>query len=76
MINIHNFNQAYQHYQLGLITYRPLQDQASVMLGLCSNSHPVIVNSLEITDNDIHWLLQQDEASLDYSDYLGEDMFC
>ena len=71
MITTHNFNEAYQQYQSGVIPYRLLQEQAIVMLGLCSNPHPTIANSLAITNDDIHWLLKQDEATFSYSDYLG-----
>jgi hypothetical protein len=71
MITIHNFNEAYQQYQNGLISYRLLQDQAVVMLGLCSNPSPSVVNSLDITNANINWLLQQPEVALDYSDLLG-----
>ncbi len=71
MITTHNFNEAYQQHQHGLIPYRLLQDQAAVMLGLCSNSPPNVVNSLDITDSHINRLLQQPETALDYSDLLG-----
>jgi len=75
MITIHNFNEAHQHYQSGLIPYRLLQDQATVMLGLCSNPYPTVANSLEITADDIHWLLQQEESAFAYSDYLGGKVY-
>jgi hypothetical protein len=71
MITIHNFNEAYQQYQHGLIPYRLLQDQAAVMLGLCSNPSPNVANSLDINDSHINWLLQQEESAFDYSDLLG-----
>lgn len=71
MITSHNFNEAYQQCQLRLIPYRLIQEQAVVMLGLCSNSQQAIVDSLEITDANINWLLQQQEAVFDYSEYLG-----
>ena len=75
MITTHNFNEAHQQYQSGVIPYRLLQEQAVVMLGLCSNPHPAVANSLAITDIDINWLLQQDEATFAYSDYLGGDVY-
>ena len=75
MITIHNFNDAYQHYQSRLIPYRLLQDQAAVMLGLCSNPHPTVANALDITDDDIHWLLLQQEAAFAYSDFLGGNVY-
>ena len=75
MITSNNFNEAYQQYQSGVIPYRLLQEQAIVMLGLCSNPHLTVTNSLGITDNNINWLLQQDEAAFDYSDYLGGNVY-
>jgi len=75
MITIHNFNEAHQQYQDGLIPYRLIQDQAAVMLGICSKPPQTVVNSLDITDNDIHWLLQQGEASVDYADFLGGNVY-
>ena len=75
MITSHNFNEAYQQYQSGLIDYRLLQEQAAVMVGICSNLHPPISNSLEITDEGIHWLLKQDEAGFAYADYLGGNFY-
>lgn len=75
MITIHNFNEANQQYQQGLIIYRLLQDQAAVMLGLCSNPHPTVANSLDISDDDIHWLLKQDEVAFAYLDYLGGNVY-
>ena len=71
MITIHNLNEAFQQYQSGVIPYRLLQEQAIVILGICSNSHPSVVNALDINDNNINWLLQQDESALSYADYLG-----
>lgn len=75
MIEIDNFNEAHQQFQSGLIPYRLLQDQAAVMLGICNNSHPTIANALDITNDDINWLLVQEEASFSYSDYLGGNVY-
>lgn len=75
MIILDNFNQAYQQHKIGLITFRLLQDQAAVMIGLCANPHPERSAALAITDPDIQWLLQQPETSLDYSNLLGGDVF-
>jgi hypothetical protein len=41
------------------------------MIGIRNNPHPLVADAFDITDNDINWLLQQAEASFDYSDYLG-----
>ena len=75
MITTHNFNEAFQQYQSDVIPYHLLQEQAAVMLGLCSNPHSTVVNSLDITHDHIHWLLQQEEATFGYSDYLGGDVY-
>lgn len=75
MITIHNFNEAYQQHQSSVIPYRLLQDQAAVMLGICSNPHPTVANALDITNDDINWLLQQDEAAFDYADFLGGNVY-
>ncbi|HPV45216.1 MAG TPA: hypothetical protein PK056_06850 [Methylotenera sp.] len=75
MITIHNFNEAFQQYQSGVIPYRLLQDQALVMLGICSNQHQTVANALDITDDDISWLLQQDETTYQYSEYLGGNVY-
>ncbi len=75
MITIHNFNEAHQHFQSCVIPYRLLQDQAAVMLGICSNPHPTIANALDITNEDINWLLNQVEAAFEYSEYLGGNVY-
>ncbi len=75
MITIHSFNEAHQQYQSSVIPYRLLQDQAAVMLGTCSNPHPAVANTLDITDDDINWLLQQEESAFSYSEYLGGNVF-
>lgn len=71
MICIHNFTEANQFYKKNLISYRLLQDQATVMMGIYANSHINIINALDISDHNIDWLLQQEEASTDYSYLLG-----
>lgn len=75
MITVLNFNEAHQQHQSGVIPYRLLQDQAAVMLGICRNPHQAVSNALEITDSDIHWLLQQNEASVNYADFLGGNVY-
>lgn len=75
MIEIHNFNEAHQQYQSGTLPYRLLQDQAAIMLGICSNPHPAVLNALDITDDDINWLLQQEESAFSYSEYLGGNVY-
>jgi hypothetical protein len=71
MISLHHFNEAHRHYQDGLIPFRLLQDQAAVMIGICRIPHPGVINALDISESDIQWLLQQEEAGEDYSDFLG-----
>jgi hypothetical protein len=75
MIETHNFNESHQQFQSGVIPYRLLQDQAAVMLGICSNPHPTIANALDITNDDINWLLVQEESTFSYSDYLGGNVY-
>ena len=50
MLCIHNFNQAHQQYQDGCIPFRLLQDQAAVMIGICSNPHSGVAHAMEITE--------------------------
>jgi hypothetical protein len=71
MIKIHHFNEACQYYTQHKISFRLVQDQAAVMLGLCQNPHTSVSNPLEVTQADIDWLMQQPEAMQDYADYLG-----
>ena len=71
MIVMHNFNEAYQMYRQGRIPFRLIQDQAAVLIGLCQAKHPGVADALAITPADNDWLLQQPEAAMDYSDYLG-----
>lgn len=71
MIKIHHFNEACQHFKQNKISFRLLQDQAAVILGLCQNPHSLVSNAIEITQADIDWLMQQPEAMQDYGDYLG-----
>ena len=75
MVTIHSFNEAHHLYQSGVTPYRLLQDQTAVMLGICSKPHPSVVNSLDITVDDIHWLLLQEESAYAYSDYLGGNAY-
>jgi hypothetical protein len=75
MIKLHNFNQAFQHYQQQKIPFRLLQDQAAVMIGVCQNPYASISNPLEITQADIDWLLQQAEAIQDYAEFLGGSVY-
>ncbi len=75
MITSHNLNETYQQYQFNLIPYRLLQEQAFVMLSLCSNPSSQLDAPLAISDEEINWLLQQPEAAFDYSDYLGGDAY-
>ena len=75
MITIHRFTDAYRSWQLMQIPLRLVQDQAAVLLNTCRNTHRPISDALEITDADIRWLLQQQEASQDYADLLGGNVY-
>lgn len=74
MVSIKNFNEAYQQFQVGQTPYRLLQDQAAVMIAVCSNPGPVVTHAMEVTDSNIEWLLQQQEAGIGYLDLLGGDV--
>jgi hypothetical protein len=71
MIKLHNFNEAFRYYQQHQITFRLLQDQAAVLIGLFQNSYLSISNPAEITQADIDWLLQQVDAIQSYDALLG-----
>ena len=71
MIEIHSFSDAHQLYQQQKISFRLLQDQAFIILGICQNNPSSATNPLEITQTDIDWLMQQPEATFDYNQYLG-----
>lgn len=74
MIKIQSFNEAHQHYQQHRISFRLLQDQAFILLGICQHQNSSITHPLEITEQVIAWLMQQPEATQAYSDYLGGDV--
>lgn len=71
MITLHHFNSVYQHYIQQKITFRLLQDQAALLLGLCESQYVSVNNSHEITQSDIDWLLQQPETTQNYDYLLG-----
>lgn len=71
MIVLHHFQEAHQLYRQGRIPYRLLQDQASVLIGICQAKHPSIPDPLTITQEDIGWLLRQPETAMDYSEHFG-----
>lgn len=75
MITIQRFIDAYRSHREGRHPLRLLQDQAAVLIGLCLNTYRPIVDALEVTDADIAWLLQQQEASQDYADLLGGNVY-
>ncbi|MDP3005301.1 hypothetical protein [Methylotenera sp.] len=75
MIKSHHFNDAYQQYNQQKITFRLLQDQAAVLIGLCETSYPSVRHPLKITHTDIDWLLHQPEATQNYSNFLGGNVF-
>lgn len=71
MIVLHHFQEAHGLYRQGRIPYRLLQDQASVLIGLCKAKHQGVADPLAITQQHIDWLLRQPEAGEDYADFLG-----
>lgn len=71
MIVMHHFKEAHELYRQERIPFRLLQDQAAVLIGICQAKHPAISDALDITPQHVDWLLQQPEAVMDYSDYLG-----
>ena len=75
MIKIHHFNEAYQQYKQHKLSFRLLQDQATVMIGLSENTHSSVSNPLDITQADIDWLLQQDESTQSYDALLGGNVY-
>jgi hypothetical protein len=75
MIKIHSFNEAYQQHKQHKISFRLLQDQAFIILGICQYQNLLITNPLEITESNIDWLMQQPEATQDYNEYLGGYVF-
>lgn len=75
MIKMHHFNEAYQYFQQQKISFRVLQDQAFVMMGVCDSPHLSIANPIEITKCDIDWLLQQEETSQSYDALLGGNIY-
>lgn len=74
MITINHFSDAHQQYQQHKISFRLLQDQAFIILGICQHNISSDTTPLEITQSDIDWLMQQPEATQAYSDYLGGDV--
>lgn len=75
MITIHNFNDAYQLYQLGRIAYRILQEQTVTLIGICATPPPEITSGLSITNLHIQWINQQPESDMSYMDMFGGDMY-
>lgn len=75
MICIQHFNQAYGLYLAKKISFRLLQDQAAVMIGLCDDLHAGVASALEVTETHIQWLKQRQEANWEYNEYLGGEVF-
>ena len=71
MIKIHHFNEACQLYRQHQISFRILQEQAFVLLGLCQNPHLKVNAPLDITQADIDSLKQEPAAIHAYDDFLG-----
>jgi hypothetical protein len=75
MIVLHSFNEAHQLFQQKRIPFRLLQDQAAVLLSYCQQTYRPIDNALEVTDDDIAWVLRQPESGMRYVDVLGGNVY-
>ena len=75
MTEIQCFSEAYRHYQDNKLSFRLLQDQAVVMIGLCQNTYVFNGKAEEITEVDIGWLLTQPESTLYYENLLGGNTY-
>ena len=75
MITINHFSDAYQQYQHHKISFRLLQDQAFFILGICQNNISSATNPQQITQSYIDWLMHQPEATQDYNEYLGGNVY-
>lgn len=75
MITIHSFTDAYRSCQQGRIPLRLVQDQAAVLIAICRKTYRPIADALEVTDTDIAWLLQQPEATQNYADLVGGNVY-
>jgi len=75
LIVIHSFIEAHQLCKQIAIPYRLLQDQAAVLINTCRHTYRPITDALEVSDADLAWLLQQPEASQDYADLLGGNVY-
>ncbi len=71
MLTLHHFTEAFGFYQQDRLPFRLLQDQAAVLVGLCRARCRPIADALNVTDEDVTWLLQQPESAWDYANFLG-----
>ena len=71
MLTINSFNTAYHYYQQEVLPFRIIQDQAVCSIRACAHPHRVIDSPLDVTEADCLWLLQQPEAQLEYSEFMG-----
>lgn len=75
MIVMHSFIEAHRLFQKKRIPLRLLQDQAAVMLGLCRQTNRPLDHALDVTEDDIAWLVRQPESGMDYADTLGGNIY-
>lgn len=75
MIVIHNFKEAHLLYLQGQHPFRLIQDQAIVLINICPQPGRYISDALEITAEDIEWLLLQPEAEEDYNSFIGGEFY-
>lgn len=71
MITLHNFEEAFHQYSQQKFSLSVLQEQAFLVLQLCTQT-PFRINSpIEISQIEIDWLMQQPEAASDYAIHFG-----
>jgi hypothetical protein len=75
MLTIQRFKDALRDYRDGRQPLRLLQDQAVILVNCCRNPYRYIPEAFDITDADIDWLLQQPEATQEYAELIGGDVF-
>ena len=75
MITIHCFTDAYRLNQEGQQPFRLLQDQALILINTCQDTYRPIADAFDVTNADIDWVLGQPEATENYADLFGGDVY-
>jgi hypothetical protein len=71
MIVLHTFRETHEQYQQGRIPFCVLQNLAKVMLDIEPMPNRYVFEATDISDVDIHWLLDTAVADEDYNGMLG-----